>query len=94
MKEPVQSPQNYAQQNFRIFWAGMHFRGNVDVILFLPDLSFPNDWKSLFMVVHRKEKALYRWRYLQKPLGFPLNMVPSTGNQSKLHASTAGDGTT
>ena len=26
-------PHDYAQQNFRIFWVGMHCRGNVDDIL-------------------------------------------------------------
>ena len=29
----LQSPHDYAQQNFRIFWAGMHFSGNVEDIL-------------------------------------------------------------
>ena len=38
MLEIVLSPQIHVQQNFRIFWVGMHFRGNVDDILytFLP----------------------------------------------------------
>ena len=33
MQETVLSPQNNAQQNFRIFWVGMHSRGNIDDIL-------------------------------------------------------------
>ena len=33
MLETVHSPHDYAQQNFRIFWVDMHFRGNVDDIL-------------------------------------------------------------
>ena len=27
------SPHTYAKQNFRIFWVGMHFRGNIEDIL-------------------------------------------------------------
>ena len=26
-------PHDYAQPNFRIFWVGMHFRGNIEDIL-------------------------------------------------------------
>ena len=33
MWETVQSPHDYAEQNFRIFWVRMRFRGNVDDIL-------------------------------------------------------------
>ena len=33
MLETVLCPQINAQQNFRIFWVGMHSRGNVDYIL-------------------------------------------------------------
>ena len=27
---PVKGPHDYAQQIFRIFWVGIHFRGNVE----------------------------------------------------------------
>ena len=32
----------HVQQNFRIFWVGMHFRGNVDDIL----------WTAIKSVIH------------------------------------------
>ena len=35
MQQTVLSPHVYAQQNFRIFWVGISFRGTVDYILWI-----------------------------------------------------------
>ena len=53
MLEIVLSPQNHAQQNFRIFWVGMNSRGNVDDILWRAIKSKPMKYFSSMPNLHQ-----------------------------------------